>query len=347
MRASRILLSLATAALVGAGVAAIANSPAVAQELEKKSIKLGVGGQSGVYYLALTLCEKRGCFKEQGLNVEINDFAGGAKSLQALVGGSVDVVTGAYEHTIRMQAKGQDIVSVIELGRYPGISLVVRKDKLAAYKSPADLKGWKIGVSAPGSSTNMIVWSLMAKSGLKPDDASFIGVGTGATAVAGLEKGELDALSAVEPAATRIQRDGVGKIVAETSTPEGAVKVIGGPMSAAVLYTRREFVEKYPNTTQALVNGLYKTLKWMQTATPEEMTANTPEAFWLGDKALFVAAVKASIPTFSINGTVAPETQQRSLDFLKSFDKNLASAKLDLSKTWDGRFVKKAAETIK
>lgn len=347
MRASRIFLSLAAAAFVGAGSALCITSPVSAQELEKKNIKLGVGGQSGVYYLALTICEKRGCFKEQGLNVEINDFAGGAKSLQALVGGSVDVVTGAYEHTIRMQAKGQDIVSVLELGRYPGISLVIRKDKIAAYKSPADLKGWKIGISAPGSSTNMIVWSLMAKAGLKPDDASFVGVGTGATAVAGLEKGELDALSAVEPAATRIERDGLGKIVAETSTPEGAAKVLGGPMSAAVLYLRRDFLEKNPNTAQALVNGLYKTLKWMHTATPEEMTDNTPESFWLGDKALFVAAVKASIPTFSVDGTVAPDTQQRSLDFLKSFDKELADSKLDLSKTWDGRFVKKAAESIK
>jgi NitT/TauT family transport system substrate-binding protein len=187
----------------------------------------------------------------------------------------------------------------------------------------------------------------MGKAGLKPDDASFIGVGTGATAVAGLEKGELDALSTVEPGATRIARDGIGTIVAETSTPEGSAKVVGGPMSAAVLYMKRDFIEKNPNTVQALVNGLYKTLKWMQTATPEEMTANTPESFWLGDKALFAAAVKASIPTFSIDGVVHPDTQQRSFDFLKSFDKELADVKLDLSKTWDGRFAKKAGETIK
>ena len=65
-----------------------------------------------LYYLPLTIAERKGFFKEQGLDVEINDFAGGAKSLQALVGGSVDVVTGAYEHTIRMQSKGQDIRAV-------------------------------------------------------------------------------------------------------------------------------------------------------------------------------------------------------------------------------------------
>ena len=59
-----------------------------------------------MYYLPLTLAERLGYFKEQGLDVTITDFGGGAKSLQSLIGGSADVVTGAYEHTIRMQVEG-------------------------------------------------------------------------------------------------------------------------------------------------------------------------------------------------------------------------------------------------
>ena len=98
-----------------------------AQAPEKPDLTLGVGGKGLLYYLPLTLAEQLGYFKEQGLNVTINDFAGGAQSLQALVGGSVDVVAGAYEHTIRMQAKGQDIKAVIELGRFPGIVLGVKE----------------------------------------------------------------------------------------------------------------------------------------------------------------------------------------------------------------------------
>jgi NitT/TauT family transport system substrate-binding protein len=75
------------------------------------------------------------------------------------------VVTGAFEHTLRMQAKGQDFIAVIELGRYPGIALAVRKECTDKLKTIADLKGAKIGVTAPGSSTNMIVWYLMAQDG--------------------------------------------------------------------------------------------------------------------------------------------------------------------------------------
>ncbi len=81
---------------------------------------LGVGGKPLLYYLPLTIAERRGFFKEEGLEVEINDFGGGAKSLQALIGGSVDVVTGAYEHTIRMQAKGQDVRAVDRARAVPG-----------------------------------------------------------------------------------------------------------------------------------------------------------------------------------------------------------------------------------
>src|SRR5207237_8707743 len=132
-----------------------------AQSIEKKQITLGVGGKAALYYLPLTICERLGYFREQGLDVTVNDFRGGAQSLQALVGGSVDVVTGAYEHTIRMQAKGQDIRAVIELGRFPGIVLGVRK--AIPYKSAADLKGMKIGVSAPGSSTTFFVMYMMSK----------------------------------------------------------------------------------------------------------------------------------------------------------------------------------------
>ena len=148
----------------------VASASAFAQAPEKPKLTLGVGGKALLYYLPLTIAERKGFFKEQGLDVEIQDFSGGARSLQALVGGSVDVVTGAYEHTIRMQAKGQDIRAVIELGRFPAIAVAVKKDR--KWDTPADFKGMKIGVTAPGSSTNMLMNFVMARAGLAPTDAA-------------------------------------------------------------------------------------------------------------------------------------------------------------------------------
>src|SRR5689334_13290821 len=137
--------------------AALVAGPSFAQGLEKSKLTIGVGGKSLFYYLPLTIAERQGYFKAEGLDVEILDFPGGARALQALLGGSVDVVSGAYEHTISQQAKGQSIEALFLQGKYSAIVLVMPKAKAGSYKTPKDLKGMKIGVTAPGSSTNMFV----------------------------------------------------------------------------------------------------------------------------------------------------------------------------------------------
>ena len=313
------------------------------QAIEKKQLTLGVGGKTALYYLPLTICERLGYFKEQGLDVIIEDFRGGAQSLQALVGGSVDVVTGAYEHTIRMQAKGQDIRAVIELGRFPGIAVGLRKDRAPAYKSAADLKGTKIGVTAPGSSTHFFVMYLMSKAGLAPSDASYIGVGAAASAVAAMKRGEIDALSNVDPMITRLEQDGDIKIIADSRTEEGTRAIFGGSNPAAVLYLKHQFAQSNPNTVEALVNAFYKTLKWLEKATPDAIAATVPEEYFLGDKALYLAAVKANKQVYSLTGLVAPAGMQSSADMLTAFDPELKAAKVDLSRTFEDRFVRKAA----
>jgi NitT/TauT family transport system substrate-binding protein len=316
---------------------------AQSQAIEKPNVVLGVGGKGLLYYLPLTLAERLGYFKEQGLNVTINDFAGGAQSLQSLVGGSVDVVAGAYEHTIRMQAKGQDIKAVIELGRFPGIVLAVKKDKAAQVKSFADLKGLKIGVTAPGSSTNFFVMYLMVKNGLKSDDAAFIRVGAGPTAVAAMKKGEIDAISNLDPVITKLQQDGDIVVLADTRTEEGNQKLFGGNNPAAVIYLKTEFIDKNPVTTQRLVNAMYKALKWLEKASAEDVAKTVPEEYYIGDRALYINAFNASRPMYSKTGLIPEKGMQNANEMLVLFDKEVADAKVDLSKTFDDRFVKKAA----
>jgi NitT/TauT family transport system substrate-binding protein len=76
-----------------------------------------VGGESLTYYLPLAIANVNGFFKEQGLDIKVSNFAGGSKALQAVVGGSADVVSGAYEHTINLQEKGQIFQAVVLQGR--------------------------------------------------------------------------------------------------------------------------------------------------------------------------------------------------------------------------------------
>lgn len=209
--------------------------------IEKKDVNLAVGGKASLYYLPLTIAEQLGYFKEEGLNVSISDFAGGSQALRAVVGGSADVVSGAYEHTLNMQPKGQFLRCFVQQGRAPQIAIGIATRKAKTYKSPRDMKGMKVGVSAPGSSTHMILNHFISTDGLKPSDVSIIGVGLGAAAVAALKSGQIDAVSNTDPVMTKLEQDGDVKIVADTRTLKGTEKVLGGPMPAGCLYAPVEF----------------------------------------------------------------------------------------------------------
>src|SRR5438132_1599673 len=92
---------------------------------QTSKVRLAVGGKPSLFYLPLTVAERLGYFKDEGLDVEISDFPGGARALQALIRGSDVEVTGAFDHTIQMQAKNQQIVAIVHFGQFPGTVLSV------------------------------------------------------------------------------------------------------------------------------------------------------------------------------------------------------------------------------
>ena len=324
----------------------LAASAASAQGVEKPKISIGVGGKSLFYYLPLTIAERKGYFKDEGLDVEILDFPGGAKALQALLGGSVDVVSGAYEHTISQQAKGQHIEALVLQGKYAGIVLAMPKAKAAAYKSPADLKGMKIGVTAPGSSTNMFIDILLAKSGLKPDAASYIGVGAGAGAIAIMKRGEIDALSNLDPVISQLEADGTAVPVVDTRNAKGMQEVYGPAYAAGVIYAPVEWVQKNPRTAQAVVNAMVHALKFIREATPDEIVATVPPEYYK-DKALYKAALEKNIETFRHDGSISTAAGESVARDLLSFDPTMQGKKVDIAQTMDMTFQKKAAQKYK
>src|ERR1700716_3375744 len=158
--------------------------------LDNRAVRVAVGGKASLYYLPLTIAEQLGYFKDEGLNLTISDFSGGSQALRAVVGGSADVVSGAYEHTLNMQPKGQYLQCFVQQGRAPQIAIGIATARAKDYKSPKDLKGLKVGVSAPGSSTHMILNHFISTGGLKPSDISVIGAGLAATAITALKSGQ-------------------------------------------------------------------------------------------------------------------------------------------------------------
>jgi NitT/TauT family transport system substrate-binding protein len=292
----RFLYALVLLVLCGSSMAALAAKP------EKPDVTIAVGGKSSLYYLPMTLADRLGYFKAEGLNVEIADFAGGSKALQAMLGGSADVTAGGFDHVIVLQARGQKVQGFVLMLSVPAISLGVTKEKAATYRSPKDLKGMKIGVTAPGSTTHMFVNRVLAMGGVAPDEVSIIGVGGGPTAVAAARGGQIDALANVEPAITMLERSGTIKVIAESVTEQGAKAVFGEKLPTGCLYTKQEFVQKNPNTVQALANGIVRALKWLQQASPEDVAKTVPKEYLMGEPDVYLAAFKKSRPTYSTDG---------------------------------------------
>jgi NitT/TauT family transport system substrate-binding protein len=337
----RTFLTGTASAVLGASFGGLL--PAMAQDQpEKTDILIGVGGKPLLYYLPLTIAERKGYFKEEGLNVTINDFAGGAKSLEGLIGGSLDIVAGAYEHTIRMQNKGQDIVGICNLGRFPGIVIAVRKDVVGEIKSMADMKGRRIGVTAPGSSTALMFQYALLKNGLKTDDASLISIGAGAGALAAIKSGQIDGLSHLDPVIAQLQYDGDIVLLLDTRTEAGTRALFGGPNPAATVYIKRDFAAANPVTTQRTVNAFMKALKWIGQASPEEVAGVVPEEYLLGNKDLYIQAFKGSAEMYSPDGIVSVEGYSSMMGVLKTLDPELANADVPFDKTFDPTFARAA-----
>jgi NitT/TauT family transport system substrate-binding protein len=332
------------AAIVVTACATVFTAPESAQTAapEKTDVRIAVGGKTFMIYLPLSVTERLGYFRDAGLNVEIQEVNSGTKSAQALVGGSVDATCGSFDHTIQLQAKGQIITSVVLMGRYPGIVFGLVKGASDRYHSPQDLKGMKIGVTAPGSQTNIMVSYLMSKAGLKPGDASFIGVGGPASAVAAVKGGEIDALSHADPAITQLELAGDLKTVFDTRSKAGTEAVFGGEYPSSVLYVLPDFITKYPNTTQALVTAIMRGLHWMEHASPEEIARLMPEDYFMGNRDLYVAIIAKSKAMFSPDGLLSRDGAENALKVLSAFDPAMAGKKIDLDATYTDRFVAKA-----
>jgi len=331
-----------------AAVPALVAAPYIARaqtgKPEKSKVVLAVGGKSALYYLSLTIAEKKGFFKDAGLDVEINDFQGGSKSLEALMGGSADVVAGAYEHTIRMQQRGQAIKGFALIGRGMQLAIGLRTDVVDKIKVPADIKGMKFGVTAPGSQTQMLVQAWAAKGGLKASDIVVIGVGAGASVVAAIENKSVDGISQADPALTILQDKGLIRIVVDTRTMKGNQELFGGSMPAACLYAQPALLTKTPNTAQALATAIVRADEWLQTATPAEVASTVPEAYLLGDRAIYEKSFAGVRETISPDGLMPEGAQENCLKFLVEADPKLAADKdkIKLAETWTNEFAQRA-----
>jgi NitT/TauT family transport system substrate-binding protein len=323
------------------GILALATGAAAAQS--KAKVSIAVGGAGCLCYLPTVLAKQLGEYDKAGVEVELIDFKGGSQALQAVIGGSADVVSGYYDHCVNLAAKGQSLQSFVIYDRYPGMVLAVSPEA-KDIKSIKDLAGKAVGVSAPGSSTDFFLKYLLAKNGMDPNSTSVVGIGLAATAVAAMEHGKVNAAVMLDPAATLMQNKYKEnfRLLSDTRTAKDTLDVFGGEYPGGALYTRADWIAKNEATTQKLTNAIIATLKWIHSHTPEEIMTKMPDELVGPDKALYLAALKNTIPMYSQNGMMDPKGAQAVLAVFSQSVPEIAKANIDLPKTYTNRFVEAA-----
>jgi NitT/TauT family transport system substrate-binding protein len=342
IRENAMKLNLIRRTLAAFGVLALMSGAAAAQK-----VTIAIGGAECLCYLPTMLAEQLGEYKKAGVDVEMVKFKGGSEALKAVIGGSADVVSGYFDHCVNLAAKNQALEAFVVYDRYPGFALVVSPKHTAAVPSIKDLKDKKVGVSAPGSSTDFFLKYILAKNGVDPNSVGVVGIGLGATAVAAMEQGTVEAAIMLDPAVTLLQGKNKDlKILTDTRTQKDTLAVFGGEYPGGALYTKSDWIAKHPKETQALANAIVATLKWIHSHTAEEIAAKMPAELVGPDKALYIAALKNTLPMYSTTGRMDPKGAAAVLAVFSQSVPEIAKANIDLSKTYTNKFVDQAHQKL-
>ena len=330
-----------------AGLAALAMALLLTGAAQAKEalphVKIAIGGAGCLCYLPTVLAQQLGAYEQAGVDIELINFKGGSTALTAVLGGSADVVSGYYDHCVNLAAKNKAMTAFVTYDRVPGLVLVVSPKDAGSIHSVKDLAGKKVGVSAPGSSTDFFLKYLLAKNGVEPAKVPVIGIGLDATAVAAMEQGQVDAAVMLDPAVTLLQ----GKfktltILSDTRTVANTKAVFGGEYPGGALYAQSAWVTEHPKEAQALTNAIVSTLKWIHGHSAEEIMAKMPADMVGSDKALYLAALKNTIPMYSTTGKMDPKGAEAVLAVFSQSSPEVAAAHIDLSKTYSNAFAEKA-----
>jgi len=312
----------------------------------QSKITIAVGGGSCLCYLPTVLARQLGEYDKAGLAVELVDLKGGSDALKAVLGGSADVVSGYFDHCVNLAARKQELQAFVVYDRYPGLVLAVSPKHTGEINSIKDLAGKKVGVSAPGSSTDFFLKYLLKKNGLDPAGTAVIGVGLGATAVAAMEQGQIDAAVMLDPSVTVLQGSHSDlKILSDTRTQHDTLAVFGGEYPGGALYSTTAWVNGHEKEVQALTNAIMATLAWIHSHTAEDIMAKMPDEIVGKDRAQYLAALKNTIPMYSETGKMDPKGAEAVLAVFSEGSPDIAKAGIDVTKTYTNKYVDQVKKT--
>ena len=232
MRTFRLLVALLVS------VAAV--TPVTGQDLPK--VTVAMSGWTG--FAPLSLAEKAGLFKKQGVDATIKFIPQKDRHL-AIASGDVQCAATTVETWIVWNANGVPTKQVVQLDKSFGADGMVVRNTIGKI---SDLKGKTVAASSPGTAPFFTLAWMLKKNGLTVKDVTVVNLEPGPAAQA-FVAGQNDAAMTYEPYLSTVRdKPEAGKIIATT---------LDYPMIMDTFGCTPKFINDNPRLVQALVNGYF------------------------------------------------------------------------------------------
>lgn len=175
-------------------------------------------------FLPVYTAQGKGFFAEEKLTVEIITFKGGGVAGQAFVAGGIELCLCSFDHVLKLQSKGLDAVAIGGIEEYNAYALIAKPNRVS--KGIAGLSGKKIGITSPGSATDIVVRYELKKAGIDVKNTTLVSLG-GATAMkAALENDQIDAGMVIGGTLVQMLSEGGWQLVADFRTQRYPLEVV-------------------------------------------------------------------------------------------------------------------------
>ncbi|WP_323149019.1 ABC transporter substrate-binding protein [Pseudomonas oryzihabitans] len=296
-----------------------------AQAAQLTNVKLAFPSE-GFLYVPIYVAQKLGYFAEEGLDIEIIVFQkGGSAALTAVLGRDADAYVGLPAVAIRARSKGQNVQAFASVQTQFGSTVVVDADsaKKAGVSATSPLaaraqalKGLKIGVTGPGSTTDMLVRYLAKNAGLSPDkDMTIMPIGGAPNMLAAFSQGSINGFSLSPPTTTTAEQLG-GFVLMDLA--KGEYQPLNGFLFTAMI-AREDWLASNNDTARKMVKALWRAEHLIATDPSKAREAVRPY-FAHTAKAIFDAAWTASLPSYPATPRVELSGIEKNISFMNAVE---------------------------
>lgn len=220
-----------------------------------------------IFYAPMYVAIEEGYFEEEGIDLELVTGFGADKTMTAVISGSADIGFMGSEASIYTYNEGANdyVVNFAQLTQRAGNFLVAREEMPDFTWD--DLKDKKVLGGRKGGMPEMVFEYILKQNGIDPAEDVNIdqSIDFGSTAAA-FSENQGDFTVEFEPGATNLEKEGKGYVVASLGTDSGYV-----PYTA--FSAKQSYIEENPEIIQGFTNALQKGMDYVQSHTPEEISA--------------------------------------------------------------------------